>query len=336
MHSKRQSHAKSGSILHNMPAYPGSRSAEDASSDAASEDSTGVASEETSAAVRSGTRRGLRAALRHAAAYLGIRAPKTPKHLVGGLAVLLSVVVLCLPSAYSVESPGPTANVLGKDSGKEIITVKGAKTYDGKGELRLVTVNASGVPGYPVTNAETLWAWINPNATVMPVEAVVSVGQTAEEYQQESEKEMSSSQDSATSAALSYASKQLGIGTDGVSVTMHVDDIGGPSAGMMYALGLIDKLTPADETGGKIIAGTGTMAKDGKVGAIGGIRMKMLGAKRDGATWFLAPESNCDEVVGHVPEGLRDVKVSTLDEAYQALVAIGEGKGDALPQCSAD
>lgn len=78
------------------------------------------------------------------------------------------------------------------------------------------------------------------------------------------------------------------------------------------------------------------MAKDGKVGAIGGIRMKMLGAKRDGATWFLAPESNCDEVVGHVPEGLRDVKVSTLDEAYQALVAIGEGKGDALPQCSAD
>ena len=121
MHSKRQSHAKSGSILHNMPAYPGSRSAEDASSDAASEDSTGVASEETSAAVRSGTRRGLRAALRHAAAYLGIRAPKTPKHLVGGLAVLLSVVVLCLPSAYSVESPGPTANVLGKEDRKSVV-----------------------------------------------------------------------------------------------------------------------------------------------------------------------------------------------------------------------
>ena len=60
----------------------------------------------------------------------------------------------------------------------------------------------------------------------------------------------------------------------------------------------------------------------------------MQGAKRDGATWFLAPASNCDEVVGHVPSGLRDVKVSTLDEAYKALVAIGEGKGNSLPHCT--
>ena len=117
-------------------------------------------------------------------------------------------------------------------------------------------------------------------------------------------------------------------------VRMHIDDIGGPSAGMMYTLGTISKLTARDETGGKIIAGTGTMENGGKVGAIGGIRLKMLGAKRDGAAWFLAPASNCDEVVGHVPSGLRDVKVSTLDEAYQALVAIGQGKGEKLPHCT--
>ena len=116
---------------------------------------------------------------------------------------------------------------------------------------------------------------------------------------------------------------------------MHVDDIGGPSAGMMYALGVIDKLTPQDETGGLTIAGTGTIDADGTVGAIGGIRLKMLGARRDGATWFLAPEENCAEVVGHVPDGLRDVSVSTLEEAYEALVAIGKGEGDALPHCSA-
>ena len=72
-----------------------------------------------------------------------------------------------------------------------------------------------------------------------------------------------------------------------------------------------------------------------KVGAIGGIRLKMLGALRDGATWFLAPESNCNEVVGHVPQGLRVVKVSTLDEAYQALVAIGQGHTDGLAGCTA-
>lgn len=265
--------------------------------------------------------------------YLGIGVVVPARYFTGAFAVLLSIIVLCLPSAYAVEGPGPTADVLGEADGKTVITVTGADTHHDSGKLLLVTVNASGVPGYPVTNAETLFAWLDPNHTVMPQEAVVPVGQSAEEYQRESEQEMTSSQDAATAAALAYAAT-LGLNTDGVNVTMHVDDIGGPSAGMMYALGLIDKLTAANETGGATIAGTGTMDKSGKVGAIGGIRLKMIGAKRDGATWFLAPESNCDEVVGHVPDGLRDVKVATLDEAYQALVAIGEGKGDTLAHCT--
>lgn len=287
---------------------------------------------------RRGASRAMRSFLRHpiaaVKAYYGIGTQVPARYFAGSLAMLLSVVVLCLPSAYAVEGPGPTANVLGETNGKAIITVAGADTHDDGGKLLLVTVNASGVPGYPVTNAQAVWAWLDPDQTVMPQEAVVPVGQTAEEYQKESEQEMSSSQTAATAAALAYA-KKLGLDTDGVKVTMHVDDIGGPSAGMMYALGLIDKLTPENETGGKTIAGTGTMSKDGKVGAIGGIRLKMLGAKRDGATWFLAPESNCDEVVGHVPQGLRDVKVSTLDDAYRALVAIGKGEGDDLPHCVA-
>ena len=76
------------------------------------------------------------------------------------------------------------------------------------------------------------------------------------------------------------------------------------------------------------------MNAKGKVGAIGGIRLKMIGAKRDGATWFLAPESNCSDVVGHVPQGLHVVKVGTLDEAHDALVAIRDGKGGSLPQCT--
>lgn len=254
------------------------------------------------------------------------------RYLAGLITVALCALVLALPSAYSVETPGPTQDVLGKSGGKEVISVSGAKTYDDDGQLRLVTVNASGVPGYPITNAQMLWGWLDSSTVVMPVEAVVPVGQTAEEYAEETKSEMTSSQDAATQAAFKYLQAQ-GVDTSGITVTMHVDDIGGPSAGMMYALGLIDKLTAADETGGAIIAGTGTMDADGEVGEIGGIRLKMLGAKRDGATWFLAPAGNCDEVVGHVPDGLRDVMVSTLDEAYQALVAIGQGKGDDLPHC---
>jgi PDZ domain-containing protein len=120
-----------------------------------------------------------------------------------------------------------------------------------------------------------------------------------------------------------------------VDVTIKIEDIGGPSAGTMFALGIIDKLTPADEANGVVIAGTGTMAVDGTVGPIGGIRLKLAGARRDGATWFLAPADNCAEVVGHVPAGLRVVKVATLHQARRAVTAIGAGTGGSLPTCRA-
>lgn len=118
-----------------------------------------------------------------------------------------------------------------------------------------------------------------------------------------------------------------------VDVSIQIENIGGPSAGTMFALGIIDRLTPEDEVNGQVIAGTGTMDLAGQVGPIGGIRQKLDGAVRDGATWFLAPAANCDEVVGHVPDGLQVAKVSTLAEARAAMVAIGAGEGSTLPTC---
>ena len=70
-----------------------------------------------------------------------------------------------------------------------------------------------------------------------------------------------------------------------MKITMNVGDIGGPSAGLMLSLALVDKLTPGSLTGGKFIAGTGTITDDGKVGPIGGITHKMEGAAK-GATVF--------------------------------------------------
>jgi PDZ domain-containing protein len=119
-----------------------------------------------------------------------------------------------------------------------------------------------------------------------------------------------------------------------IDVSIKIDNIGGPSAGTMFALGIIDKLTPEDEAHGQVIAGTGTMDITGDVGAIGGIRQKLVGARDDGATWFLAPASNCGEVVGHVPAGLHVVKVSTLHDAREAMIAIGGGTGGSLPTCT--
>ncbi|TQL47391.1 PDZ domain-containing protein [Homoserinimonas aerilata] len=118
-----------------------------------------------------------------------------------------------------------------------------------------------------------------------------------------------------------------------VDVSIQLENVGGPSAGMMFALGIIDTLTPGEATGGEDIAGTGTIDRDGTVGAIGGIRQKLYGALDAGAEWFLAPASNCDEVVGHVPDGLTVFSVSTLEEALDAVEAIGEGDTTGLRGC---
>jgi PDZ domain-containing protein len=133
----------------------------------------------------------------------------------------------------------------------------------------------------------------------------------------------------------------LGIGVQAnfefpFDVKIQLDDVGGPSAGMMFALGIIDKLSEGELNGGENVAGTGTITSDGTVGPIGGIRQKLYGARDAGADWFLAPASNCDEVTGHVPNGIRVFAVATLDDSLAALKAISSGDGlDALPTCDA-
>ncbi|TAM68658.1 MAG: PDZ domain-containing protein [Microbacteriaceae bacterium] len=134
----------------------------------------------------------------------------------------------------------------------------------------------------------------------------------------------------------------LGIGagmdyTFPIDVKIQLNNVGGPSAGQMFALGIIDKLTPGALTGGQRVAGTGTIDDEGNIGPIGGIRQKMFGARAAGAQWFLAPASNCDEVTGHVPSGIRVFAVKTLKDSLTVLKTIGE-KGDlaALPACPAN
>jgi len=118
-----------------------------------------------------------------------------------------------------------------------------------------------------------------------------------------------------------------------VDVTLRTGNVGGPSAGLMFSLAIYDALTPGELTGGKNIAGTGTMADDGVVGPIGGIRQKLVGARRAGADYFLAPAENCDEVKGNVPGGLRVVKVGSFDEGVSAVREIGAGNAASLPTC---
>lgn len=110
-----------------------------------------------------------------------------------------------------------------------------------------------------------------------------------------------------------------------VTVDVTLDNVGGPSAGMMFALAIYDKLTPGALAGDQHIAGTGTIAGDGAVGPIGGIRQKLYGARDAGADWFLAPADNCDEVVGHVPSGITVFSTSSLDDSIQIVDTIASG-----------
>ena len=116
-------------------------------------------------------------------------------------------------------------------------------------------------------------------------------------------------------------------------VNFSIDRVGGPSAGQMFALGIIDKLTPGALTGGKFVAGTGTIDPDGTVGAIGGIAQKMVAADRKHADLFLAPAANCADVRRARPDGLHVVKVATLADSLKALAALRAGTVDALPTC---
>jgi PDZ domain-containing protein len=116
-------------------------------------------------------------------------------------------------------------------------------------------------------------------------------------------------------------------------IDIKLADVGGPSAGLMFSLGLIDKLQAGNLTGGRFIAGTGTIDDEGNVGPIGGIQMKIIAAKDKGAKFFLTPKDNCETAVKDKPGGITLVRVGTLKEALGALADIRENRTDELPSC---
>jgi Lon-like protease len=183
------------------------------------------------------------------------------------------------------------------------------------------------VNGEPVHSVEELRAAVRENGSETPAELVVVRDGTEQTV--------------TVTPVERDGSVVLGVGVRmryefPIDVELQLDNVGGPSAGMMFALGIVDKLTPGALTGGEIIAGTGTIDSAGEVGAIGGIRQKLWGAEEAGADWFLAPASNCDEVTGHVPDGIRVFAVSTLDEARTIVDTVGDGGDtDAFASCPA-
>ena len=343
------------------------------------------------------------------------------------LVVALIAAVFLVPVNAVIEAPGPTWNVLdnGSSSDQDVLKVSGTETYPTEGALRMTTVSVSGCPGYPVTTADLIAAWISADKRIVDRNEVCPQDQSAEQVEETGKAQMTASQDSAVIAALVETGKAgamhltvtevteqqtsteiqagdvletitpqggqtttlasfsqlrelmttipegtrvtLGVrrgdqkasaalttiapqeGTTGsllglslkisvdspVEATFGLSDVGGPSAGMMFALGVVDEITPGSLTGGKDISGTGTIDMTGQVGPIGGIQQKMAGARESGSTFFLAPASNCNEVKGHEPKDMQVFAVNTLHEAVAATKAIASGNTSGLATCSA-
>jgi PDZ domain-containing protein len=182
--------------------------------------------------------------------------------------------------------------------------------------------------------------WIQADGVVVPKSAIYDPDADIEEINKESFAEMDSSQDSAVTAAFDYLTQNeaelapyLQSGElNAKLIKFDLPNTGGPSGGLIFALGIVEKLNEAQLVNGRLIAGTGTINKKGEVGPIGGIEDKLIGAKRAGATLFIAPIDNCVDIA-NVPNGLQIVAVSTLAQAVTLLKMPAQALAQ-LPQLS--
>lgn len=242
----------------------------------------------------------------------------------------LFAVVASAPLPFSVAQPGLTADVLGENRGEPVITVSGGETRPTEGALLMTTIAATR-PDATVRLADVVDGWFDTDRAVMPRDSVYPVGDSTEEIREHNAAEMKKSQHAAVGAAL----RELHMSPDEVDVELRLAEVGGPSAGLLFALGIVDKLDGDGRggglTGGRTIAGTGTIAADGEVGPVGGVPLKTQAAKRDGATVFLVPEAECSDAQVELPGGLRLVPVATLDGAIRSLKALADGRS--VPSC---
>lgn len=246
-------------------------------------------------------------------------------------AVALVAVAVTAPLPFTVAQPGLTADVLGKHKGAPVITVAGAPVRPTSGQLRMTTIEATG-PDASVGIGEVVDGWFRTDQAVMPHDSVYPSGGSVKEIERHNTQQMKESQDAATRAALDY----LGREHENIKVTLKLADVGGPSAGLLFSLGIVDKLNGdgrgGDLTDGRVVAGTGTIDANGAVGAVGGVSLKTQAAHRDGATVFLVPKAECTDAKAELPKGLRLIPVTTLKGAVSSLEALNSGKGT-VPAC---
>lgn len=246
---------------------------------------------------------------------------------------LILIIALFAPMNFVLVTPGPATKLFPK-----VLSLKesaGVSIYPVKGQLNLLTIYVTNPESY-VFGAEILGCWAWGDCVAMPRSVMYQDGATDEEEFKSGKKDMVKSQNIALAAAKSAIARNFsGIDLSSVkdsSVKVSLKNTGGPSGGLIFTLGLIDLLTPEDLVKGRNIAGTGTITIDGKVGPIGGVTEKIIGAKRAGATVLFISTQNCSELPAKV-EGIQVIAVEKIDQAIEYLrepFSMGKTVGEEL------
>jgi PDZ domain-containing protein len=232
---------------------------------------------------------------------------------------LLLLIALFAPMNFVLVTPGPATALFPK-----VLTIQesaGVDTYPVKGQLNLLTIYITNPESY-VFGAEILGCWAWGDCVAMPRSVMYQDGATDDAEVETGKKEMVKSQNVALAAAKAAITRNFsGTNLDAVkdsSVKVSLKNTGGPSGGLIFTLGLVDLLTQEDLLQGRNIAGTGTIAVDGRVGPIGGVTEKIIGAKRAGASILFISTQNCNELPAKV-EGIQVIAIEKIDQAIEYL-----------------
>lgn len=217
---------------------------------------------------------------------------------------------------------------LTKPDAKFTLTVEQAVTDSAKQAFKkgdkLVSIVDADSKSVQITNYKQLREVLEKLTPGKPIKLTIERGSTTQEVSVVGAKP----EDSSRKGAMLGITLNVNPPT-GHEVTYAVENIGGPSAGMIFALDIAQRLEGKNYAGTTPVAGTGTIDLSGNVGAIGGIKQKMLGAKHEGYKVFLAPAGNCADVVGNEPKGMTVIPVSTLSEARTAMQRVAAGQAPA-------
>jgi len=232
---------------------------------------------------------------------------------------LAVVVALFAPANFVLLTPGPATTLFPK-----VLTIKPSadvRAYPVNGQLYLLTIYVTN-PETKVLGGEVLGCWVWGDCVALPRSIYYEKNTSDAKERKSGAKDMVESQNTALTAAKAaiarnFAGRNLSAVKDG-SIKVSLKDTGGPSGGLIFTLGLIDLLTPEDILQGRKVAGTGTIAADGHIGAIGGVSEKIIGARKAGATILFVSRENCGELPASA-NGISVVAIDTIDQALKFL-----------------